>query len=184
MSHFALVHSTLKVYLCTSLFLSDFSSESSTLLVFTSELLPSVKFYLWTSIFLSFLPQSYFCQIVPQYPLLSNRFYLRIPLDSVRFYLKTSNFLSDFTSKLLYVWFYLESTNICQILPQNPLVSVRFYLRTPTFFRILPQNLLPSVSFYLRTSFFLSDFTSESTTFCQILPQRLQSCVTFYLTIR
>ena len=75
-------------------------------------------------------------------------FTLEFP-GSVRFYLRTSQVLSDFTS---------EPPSLCQILPQNPQVSVRFYLRT----------LLFSLRFDLKTFKFLSDLTSEPLSFCQI----------------
>ena len=68
--------------------------------------------------------------------------------------------MSDFTS---------GTPSFCQVLPQEPRVSVRFYFRRT------------QVSFYLRNPKFLSDFTSGAPTFCQILPQEPHVSVRFYL---
>ena len=165
-----------------NLLLCQFSPQNCYFLSsFTSEPPSFCRFYLR----ILFLPDctsvsSTFYQILPQNHLVS-----------VKFYLKTSNFLSDFAPKLLYVWFYLESTNICQILPQNPLLSFRFYLRTsfllsvfisepPSFCQILPQSPLFCVTFYLKASKFVSHFTSQSDIFYQMVPQNLFGCH-FYL---
>ena len=202
-------------FISKSFFLPDLTSQPPTLCHILSQYIQLSKFtsvlHYFCQIFplnlllCQFFPQNcYFLSSFTSEPPSFCHFYLRIlflpdctsvssfyqilpqnHLVSVKFYLNTSNFLSDFASKLLYVWFYLESTNICQILPQNPL-SFRFYLRTsfllsvfisepPSFCQILPQNVFLffrfsrepvfSVRFYLRSSFFLPGNTSESLSF-------------------
>ena len=141
----------------------------------------SVRYYLITFSFLSFLPHDF---------VLSFIFYLRLFFSS-RFDLTAFNFMSHFClstsnspslplyviiSLRFFLWifyfvsFHLRTATFCQILPLNFHLSVIFTSES-YFCQIVPQYPLLSNRFYLRTPLFLLDFTLKPPTFCWTLPQ-------------